>query len=692
MNLFNLFCSIQKALTITVWQPVIEDDYPDFKQLSCKKISGPHGVFTRLDVLIMTPEHNPAKAAGVCLCFLFYADPTKVVDMFRLGRNIRQDESHLFRSQCDSILNAAQIIPGNPSIKVSVRPRHQKIKFSDENIAPPAFMVELGYWLSREKFPTERKVPVKVAYLAQMHDEQINEVRIEAIYALRGIECEENEELLLEAVADTNPQIRIAGLTVLSEYFDYSHLSLFEDALNDADETVRQFAGEYLKTYRKHIRGGPVINSKQSVSNCLKGLASSNDVVRSKAVSDLDGVTDPQIIQPLLAIMKGNNDDRWCRWAAMNVLDKFDCPELLDEFNSILSDEQIGAEAAYKLGGKSDPIAHIMLRKALLSENRIVRLSAAHGISSIVVDDNILLQLCHMLDDDDLQLKRAALSSLSGIFFRLQEAKGHNITRISDETKKHIFDSLVNAVRDENEYVRGESISLICDIDKCQAVTVVAQTFEEFVKTALDKNFMFDKDPWEFDVFQFHLLMAIKKLGVVEFQDSLRRLCKTKNWRTKFDGINMLLSIGDTCGVGVLEKALDRKDWMIRVNAAESLLEHGDIRAWDVLTCALKDDEFDDFWVKAGIVDVLANSGDARTFDLFIEMLNDVDTYSGYDEIIGKIITWMGNHGDPRAIEPMKKWQYKELINCDDDVVEKTLKILEIARENKVTDTYLRRE
>jgi HEAT repeat protein len=200
---------------------------------------------------------------------------------------------------------------------------------------------------------------------------------------------------------------------------------------------------------------------------------------------------------------------------------------------------------------------------------------------------------------------------------------------------------------------------------------------EEFVITALDKNFMVNKDPWEFDIFQFYLAIAINKVGVEIFRESLMHLCNTQNWQTKFDAINMLLSIGDTSGVSVLEKALDNEDWMIRVHAAESLLAHGDNRAWDVLARALADDVFEDFWLKVGIVDILADSGDSRTFDLFREILNDVDTYAGYDEIIAKIITWMGNSGDQRAIEPIKKWQYKELVNCDADVVEKALRTLE---------------
>ena len=104
----------------------------------------------------------------------------------------------------------------------------------------------------------------------------------------------------------------------------------------------------------------------------------------------------------------------------------------------------------------------------------------------------------------------------------------------------------------------------------------------------------------------------------------------------------------------------------------------GDSCAWDVLATALADEVFEDFWLKAGIVDLLADSGDTRTFDLFIDMLNDVDRYSGYDEIMAQILFWMGKSGDPRAIEPIKKWLYKELVNWDDDLVESALKALEM--------------
>ncbi len=150
MNLSTVFRSVQNALMITGWQPVIEDDYPDLKQLVCENKSGPLEVFTRLDVLIMTPELNPANTAGVCLCFLFYADPSEVVDMRKLGKTIRQDDFQLFQSLCETILNAADIFPANPSINLLTRPKREKIRFRDGNISYPAFLVELDYWISSQ--------------------------------------------------------------------------------------------------------------------------------------------------------------------------------------------------------------------------------------------------------------------------------------------------------------------------------------------------------------------------------------------------------------------------------------------------------------------------------------------------------------------------------------------------------------
>ena len=151
MNLSTVFCSIQIALTITGWQSAIEDDHPDLKQLVCQKSVGPHDVFTRLDVLIMTPELNPIEASGICLCFLFYADPAKVVDMRKLGRITRQNNFQILRTQCESIFNSSGIFPGNPSTTILTHPKQVKIRFSNSNHSYPAFMVEFDYWMPREE-------------------------------------------------------------------------------------------------------------------------------------------------------------------------------------------------------------------------------------------------------------------------------------------------------------------------------------------------------------------------------------------------------------------------------------------------------------------------------------------------------------------------------------------------------------
>jgi hypothetical protein len=151
MSLSTLFCSIQNALTTTGWQSVIEDDYPDLKLIVCENPLGPFDIFTRLDVIIMTPELNPVNASGTCLCFLFYADPSKVVDMRKLGKTIRQNDAQPLRIRCESMLNSSGIILGNPTIKILTRPKHEKIRFNDKNFSYPAFMVEFDYWMPREE-------------------------------------------------------------------------------------------------------------------------------------------------------------------------------------------------------------------------------------------------------------------------------------------------------------------------------------------------------------------------------------------------------------------------------------------------------------------------------------------------------------------------------------------------------------
>lgn len=147
MDLSILFSSLNNALTNYGWLCAVENDYPDLKQLTCINPLGPFEFFTRIDVLIMTPELIPEKASGVIVCFIYYADPSKTTDMRKCGKEIRRNDFELLSGHSGSILNAVGIELEHPSITMVTRPKGQKIYFNAEKAVCPAFMVELGYWL-----------------------------------------------------------------------------------------------------------------------------------------------------------------------------------------------------------------------------------------------------------------------------------------------------------------------------------------------------------------------------------------------------------------------------------------------------------------------------------------------------------------------------------------------------------------
>ncbi|MDD2364774.1 MAG: HEAT repeat domain-containing protein [Desulfuromonadaceae bacterium] len=594
--------------------------------------------------------------------------------MFNLGRIIRQDDSNLFRSQCGSILNAANIVPGTPSLKVLTRPKHQKIQFGEEIISHPAFMVELDYWLSRAEFPHEK--PAKSIHRSEVNDEQkAIDARTEAIYELRGIEFSASEELLLDAISDPNPQIRIAGLTVLSEYCSGKHLLLFENALNDNDEAVRRYAGEYLQTYRKHIRNGHSIKARLSVEDCIKALATPKD--RERAIEDLSGVTDPRIIEPLLKIMRNEDLSFYCRTKAMDVLANIDCPALLEEFYSILGDEQLGETAAYKLRSKSEPIAQEMLRRAFYSDDRIARLSAAKCV--IFSDNHVLQKFCQMLENIDLEYRKVAVDRISGLLFSRwygeeQESPGN--FKISDESVRLLVTAMKTTTNEENNEIRSKAIESLCLIDKIQGAPVLMEALEEFIHTALDENYQDKKDPWDYDSLQSSLHHGIAILENKSFCEPLVRLFDSKCWDVKLDAASSLLLLGDNRAITLLDEALNHEDWKIRIDAARILYTNGNSRMWDVLIKALSEDVEDNRFVKWGIIDTLAKSGDPRTVVVLCDILNNSGAYYLDDMDIGRVITCLGELGDPLAIESIKMWQYKELVNCQDDVVEQALRSL----------------
>lgn len=709
MDLSIISQALSNGLTKLGWQTVVEDDYPDFEQLACQNPAGPLRIFTRLDVLIMTPEKNPIDASGACLFFLFYADPSRVADMFHLGRTIRQNDSHLFRSQCESVFNAAHIVIGSPSVKVTARPKHEKIKFSDNISAYPAFMVEISYWLNSDKLPSKNRNDHKVVHTYASYD-HIRDARIEAIYALRGADFHETEEILLNTFTDHDPQIRKAGLTVLIECCDDSCMTLIREALHDEDDEVRILAGEYFKAYRKRLRGClrkyfPTL----TVSECLDALNDKDDSVRYHVIQSLDGVTDPMIIEPLVNIIKNNNESISCRCVAVNTLEHIESPEVLNEFYTFLNFEKVGEHAAFRLAVKSNQLAQDLLIKALNSEDRMIRLSAASGVGS-GSDPRTIQPLCQMIEGDDIQLRLIAIKSILHIlsWLHVDEKKNwsvvlseiseteHNqkFVSISAESREILLVYLKKLVCDPDDEVRGKALVHLSVIDKNLAVTIVFEELIKYISRVMNDNYNENIytvfDDFTIDWVQYGLYDAISRLNEGLFCKPLGQLLRSKWWNVKVWAAKLLFILGDERGRSQLIAALDCEKLRVHVDSAIFLLSHGYKQAWDVLIDALTDKKglCEDvsyvipwFAIEWEIIDALLESEESRAIDLFISILNDADSYAVSNEAICRVVSKLGELGDPRAIEPIKKWQYKELINCDDDLddlVEKALRKLNL--------------
>jgi len=248
---------------------------------------------------------------------------------------------------------------------------------------------------------------------------------------------------------------------------------------------------------------------------------------------------------------------------------------------------------------------------------------------------------------------------------------------ISEESIRLVISVLKTAATDENLEIRGKAIDSLCLIDKIQGAPVLMDALEGFIRIVLDENYQGEKDPWDYDWFQHSLHHAIAILENKSFCDPLARLFESKCWDVKIEAATTLLSLGDNRAIGLLDDALNHEDWNVWANAACILFAHGDNRMWDMLVKALAENVEDHTFMKQGIINTLAKSCDPRTIGVFCDILNNTGAYHLDDMDIGRIITCLGELGDPRAITPIKKWQYKELVNCDDDVVEKALNSLE---------------
>lgn len=417
-----------------------------------------------------------------------------------------------------------------------------------------------------------------------------------------------------------------------------------------------------LSTFPQHTR--------DSVSDSLEKLHDKNDYVRGQAIRSLNGVLEQQIFDALLVVMLNENESLWCRYDAIEALDLYDFPTLLDGYQAILSVEGLGIMAAYRLGGKPDSRAQDILLEALLSDDKNCRLAAAHGVKE---RGNIraLLPLCMMLtESSDCRLREVAAESLAAIWLRLRDS---NDCPLMSEFHAHISTHLVRAATDESLQVRGHALQLLANMGEAFVVGLISKELCSLSLNCLNENSTIDIYSWDYDFFRDGLLPAIARVGVSPFRKLLAALLALPNWRIRMTAAQVLIAADDSDAKIMLIKSLNSEDQYVRIKAAELLFCHGDSCGWEVLLkCLSEDGDYEESWfVKNVVIRQLSSCGDNRVAELFIDILENPEAYFLDGSVIGEIITNLAEWGDTRAIRPLKKWLYKDVINLENCLVER---------------------
>jgi hypothetical protein len=144
----NTSQKILAALPVSGWTFFIEDDYADLKDYLCSRDDGIAEAFTRMDLVIMTPDLEPTGAAGLYLHFHFSADPAKLwEDRRAYGRYFQNNDCGLLRTACEEILHQAGITIGEPAMRVIYRPKNSRYDFGNGELVNSAYRVEISYWI-----------------------------------------------------------------------------------------------------------------------------------------------------------------------------------------------------------------------------------------------------------------------------------------------------------------------------------------------------------------------------------------------------------------------------------------------------------------------------------------------------------------------------------------------------------------
>ncbi len=262
-------------------------------------------------------------------------------------------------------------------------------------------------------------------------DSEYQAVRIFAAGELANHNDPEVVKIFVGLMADDDTEIRVLAVNVLGKIGGVTELKSLISALQDNDVRVRECAARSLGKLGK----------KEAVFDLLSALSDPSGSVVCAAAESIGELRVDEAVEPLINLFSSN--DSKIIEAAIVALGKFQDSRAVDPLIKLLKDdeERIRWYAADSLGKIGTKKAALHLISLLSDESARVRESAATALGQIG-DDRAVGPLIKLLKDRDERVAEKTADVLLSI-----ECKSFEL-----------FDSIVNAFYDEEDYERAKEI------------------------------------------------------------------------------------------------------------------------------------------------------------------------------------------------------------------------------------------
>ena len=258
-------------------------------------------------------------------------------------------------------------------------------------------------------------------------------------------------ETHIAALKDNSQAVRSRAIVALGKLNDPRAIGLLIGALNDVNRFVRDDATNVLGR----------IKDPRAVEQLIAALKDTNSVrVRSGAASALGRIKDPRAVEPLIAALKDDNYSvrQKSAWALGNIKDLRSVEPLI----AALKDDDSGVRrnAVNALGEIKDPRSIELLIAALQDTNWKSQSSVKSTLDKI---------------DPNWANTEAAKQSVFDFVAALKDTNSATIrksaaTALGYLKNPHAAEPLIDAMKDEDRYVRMNVISALGNIGDTSAV------------------------------------------------------------------------------------------------------------------------------------------------------------------------------------------------------------------------------